>query len=147
MSWEKVSKLSGNKFRRYTGVHRHVFDKMLNCVKDAHQAKRKHPTRGQSKSLSVENQLLITVLYWREYRDQEHTAIDYGVHQSTISRTITNIEDILIKSGEFSLPGKKALRTADSKYEVVIVDVTESPTERPKKNKNANTAAKKSGTQ
>ena len=65
----------------------------------------------------------------------------------SLLRSYQNIEDILIKSGEFSLPGKKALRTADSKYEVVIVDVTESPTERPKKNKNANTAAKKSGTQ
>lgn len=146
MSWEKVSKLYGRKFRRYTGVHRQVFEKMLDCIKGAKQEKRKHPTKGQTKSLSIENQLLITVLYWREYRDQEHTAIDYGVHQSTISRTITEIEDILIKSGQFSLPGKKALRTSDGNYEVVIVDVTESPTERPKKNKNVNTAVKKSDT-
>lgn len=146
MNWEKISKLQGKKFRRYTGLYRRVFDEMLACVKSIKTAQRKHPTKGANSSLSIENQLLMTVLYWREYRDQEHLAVDYGVSQSTISRTIRDIEDILIKSGQFSVPGHKSLRSPNSAYEVVIVDVTETPTERPKKNKNASIAAKKSGT-
>jgi tricorn protease-like protein len=42
------------------------------------------------------------------------------------------VEDVLIKSGKFSLPGKKELLSNDT-LEVVLVDVTESPVERPKK--------------
>lgn len=145
MNWEKISKLQGKKFRRYTGLYRRVFDEMLACVKSVKTAQRKHPTKGINSTLSIENQLLMTVLYWREYRDQEHLAVDYGVSQSTISRTIRDIEDILIKSGQFSVPGHKSLRLPNNAYEVVIVDVTETPTERPKKNKNASIVAKRNG--
>ena len=44
------------------------------------------------------------------------------------------LRDTLIKDGTFSLPGKKALVEDDS-IEVILVDVTECPIERPKKNK------------
>ena len=40
---------------------------------------------------------------------------------------------LLIKSGEFSLPGKKELFKSDMEYEVILIDATESPVERPKK--------------
>lgn len=146
MSWDKVSVLQGKKFRRHTGVYRAVFEQMVACVQAAKTAQRKHPTRGKKAALSIENQVLITVLYWREYRDQEHIALDYGVSQSTISRVIEEVETILIQSGQFSLPGKKVLFSKDSNYEVVIADVTETPTERPQKNKNPITAAKRNDT-
>lgn len=143
MNWETISELQGKKFRRYTGIYRRVFDEMLVCVRAAKSKERKHPTKGVSSALTIENQLLMTVMYWREYRDQEHLAIDYGISQSTVSRTIREIEEILIKSGQFSLPGHKSLRTKDGEYELVIVDVCETPTERPKKSKSENTVAKR----
>jgi len=55
------------------------------------------------------------------------------------------VEDALVKCGKFSLPGKKAL-LEDMEIEVVLVDVLESPIERPKKNKNNGTPEKRSGT-
>jgi hypothetical protein len=39
----------------------------------------------------------------------------------------------LIKDGTFSLPGKKALFGDEVEYEVILIDATESPIERPKK--------------
>jgi hypothetical protein len=143
MKWETISKLYGKKFRRYTGLYRHLFEEMVGCVQAAQLRERKHPTKGVEPALSVEDQVLITVMYWREYRSQGHLAVDFGVHQSTVSRTIREIEAILIQSRRFSLPGRKSLRSSDGTYEVVVVDVTETPTERPKKNKNANTVAKR----
>ncbi|MEY4937754.1 MAG: hypothetical protein RIS64_4113 [Bacteroidota bacterium] len=128
------------------GLYRHLFEEMLACVHAAKLRERKHPTKGVEPALSVEDQLLITVMYWREYRSQGHLAVDFEVHQSTVSRTIRAIETILIQSRRFSLPGRKSLRTSDGTYEVVVMDVTETPTERPKKNKSANTAAKRSDT-
>jgi hypothetical protein len=146
MKWLTISALRGKKFRRYTGIHRRVFDEMAECVRASKTQKRKHPSKGVSSSLSVEDQVLLTVMYWREYRSQEHLAVDFGVGQSTVSRTVRETEDILIKSRQFSIPGRKSLISKDGQYEVVVVDVTETPVERPKKNKNANTVAKRSAT-
>jgi DDE superfamily endonuclease/Helix-turn-helix of DDE superfamily endonuclease len=143
MKWTIISLLQGKKFRRYTGIYRSVYNEMLTCLLAAKSSKRKHPTKGAPCRVSIENQLLMTVLYWREYRDQEHIALDYGVTQPTVSRIIAEVENILIKSGQFSIPGRKSLRTADGKYEVVIVDVTETPTERPKKKQKRKYSGKK----
>jgi hypothetical protein len=52
----------------------------------------------------------------------------------------------IIKSGAFSLPGKKALRTTDVEYSVVLVDATETPIELPKKNSGVSIPAKRSAT-
>jgi hypothetical protein len=41
----------------------------------------------------------------------------------------------LIKHPNFSLPGRKALLKSDMEYELVLIDATESPIERPKKDK------------
>jgi len=42
--------------------------------------------------------------------------------------------DVFIKSKEFHLPGKKKLREGGTAFEVIVVDVAESPVERPQKN-------------
>jgi hypothetical protein len=56
------------------------------------------------------------------------------------------IEDTLVKSKNFRLPGRKALKKSDCEYEVILIDASESPIERPKKNSVNITQAKKSGT-
>ena len=43
------------------------------------------------------------------------------------------VEDTLIKHPDFALPGRKALLKNDTEFEVVLVDASESPIERPKK--------------
>lgn len=144
MTWQDISHLYGKKFRRATGIYRGVFEEMVKCISDYKLAHRKHPTRGGTSVLSVEDQVLMSALYWREYRSQENVGLDFHLSQGRVSRIICEIENILIQSGLFSLPGKKVLKNENGTYEVVIVDVTETPTERPKKNKNASIAAKKS---
>ena len=59
----------------------------------------------------------------------------YGVSESTAYKTVRWIEDTLIKPPDFALPGRKALLKSDVKYEVVLIDATETPIERPKKSK------------
>jgi hypothetical protein len=51
-----------------------------------------------------------------------------------------------MKSGEFALPGRKALLKSDMDYEVILVDATESPIERPKKSKKGTTREKRNDT-
>jgi len=52
----------------------------------------------------------------------------------------------LISSGQFTLPGKKALQPSDTVIEIIVVDATEQPIERQKKSSAATTAAKRSAT-
>jgi hypothetical protein len=56
------------------------------------------------------------------------------------------VEDTLIKSKHFSLPERKQLLKSDMEYEVVVVDATESPIQRPKKSKSGSTQERKSDT-
>ncbi len=61
-------------------------------------------------------------------------------------RTVKKVENVLIKSKQFHLPGKKALQPSDTVIEVVLVDATEQPVERPKKGNAGITVAKRSVT-
>jgi hypothetical protein len=56
------------------------------------------------------------------------------------------VENALIQSGQFRLPGKRALQPSDTIIEIVIVDATEQPIERPKKSNADITAASRNAT-
>lgn len=139
---DSLDRLSDEQFRRLTGLKRPIFQKMVQVL----HGSQRHRKGGNRRRLSLEECLLMTLEYWREYRTQFHIAHSYGVDEATVNRTIRWVEDTLIKSGEFSLPGRKALRTSDVEYSVVLVDATETPCERPKKSKDVSTPARKSGT-
>lgn len=67
------------------------------------------------------------------------------MHESTVSRTVPRLETLLTSSRRFTLPGKKQLTQPDYEVEVIVIDVSETPIERPKKNKNATESAAKAG--
>lgn len=141
MIYEDVKNLKDSDFKRLCGVRRETFAAMCEAILEYKEQHR----RGRKSNLSVENQVLLTLWFWREYRTLFHPGSDWQLHESNVSRLVRRIEDILIKSGKFSLPGKKRLLEQDSiKY--TIIDVTESLIERPKKNKSGSRAEKRSGT-
>jgi hypothetical protein len=45
----------------------------------------------------------------------------------------------------YPLPGRKALLKSDIEYDVVLIDATETPIERPKKSKNTFNQEKRKG--
>jgi hypothetical protein len=138
MRYEDIKDWKAQDFKRLTGVQRTTFAKMLAVLK------RELPNFGRPPKLSRANQLLMTFMCWREYRTQFHIAGSYGLSEATVGRTINKVEDALVRSGEFRSAGKKVLQPSDTLIEVVLVDVSEQPIERPKKSKNATTAAKRS---
>ncbi|SPR09520.1 IS5 family transposase ISOt6 [Orientia tsutsugamushi str. Gilliam] len=77
------------------------------------------------------------VLYLREYRTYFHIGQNYGISESSAYKAVKWVEDTLVKHPHFALPGRKAIMKSDMNYEVVLIDATESPIERPKKNKNS----------
>src|SRR5215210_2049814 len=142
MSYEQIKDLRPTDFKRYCGVDPETFQRMVELVsKRLAKARRKS---GRPPKLSVEDQVLLTLEYWREYRTLFHLATSWGLHESNVCRVIRRVEDILTKSRAFKLPGKKVLQPADHQIEFVVVDVAETPIERPKKSKKPITVAKRS---
>jgi len=144
MSYEQLKKLRPVDFKRYCGVKPHTFQKMVEVFSGHLQKTRRKP--GRPPKLSVEDQVLMTLEYWREYRTLFHIAKRWGIAESNVSRIIRRVEDVLSQSKAFPLPGKKKLQAADHQIAFIVVDVAETPIERPQKSKDATTAAKRSGT-
>ena len=142
MKYETIKEYADEKFRRITGVSRKAFEKMLEILLP--KLKEKLAKGGRKPKLSLEEMLLATLEYWREYRTYAHNAVSYGIHESNVYRLVKWVEDVLIKDGIFSLPGKKALLQSDAEYEIVLIDATETPIERPKRGKNFTTQARRS---
>ena len=138
--WEHVQQLSPAAFQRLTGVRLPVFHAMCEVVRAREAGKRKP---GRPPRLSLEDQVLLTLEFWREYRTHFHQGLSWGVHEATAWRIVRRVEDALVRSGRFALPGKRALQAST---DTVVVDVAESPVERPKKSSGPTTAARRSGT-
>src|SRR5512135_1990374 len=108
MRYETVQLLKDEDFKRSTGVQRNTFEKMLEVVETGLR------NFGRPTKLSRADQLLMTLMYWREYRTEFHIGLTYGVSESTVCRTIKKVENVLIRSNQFHLPGKKALQPSET---------------------------------
>lgn len=88
---------------------------------------------GRPPKLRIEDQILLTLQYLREYRTYYHIGQDWKICESNTCRIVFKIEKRLIKSRKFSLPGKKKLLDSSIDEDLILMDVMESPIERPKK--------------
>jgi len=128
-------------FKRLTGVRKDTFTVMSSIVREAEN--KRMSRGGKPPHLGVEDRLLMTLEYLREYRTYFHLGKSYGLSESTCYTNCRWIEDTLIKSRAFSLPGKKVLLKNDEQWEIILVDATESPIERPKKKRAVQATNKK----
>jgi len=149
MKYENIKEYSSGKFRRISGIKKETFEKAIEILKAKYAEEHSKNVRksGRKPKLSMEDKLLATLEYLREYRTMAHIAASYGIAESNIHTIIRWVENTLIKDGTFSLPGKKALLDEAANYEVILIDATESPIERPKKNSENTIRARKRNTQ
>ena len=125
MNYESSKPLSYARFKRLVGVQRTTFEEMLAVLKTAYQLK--HAKGGRTPKLSLEDLLMATLQYMREYRTYEQIAADFGIHESNLIRRSQWVEATLIQSG-FTIS-----KTHLSAEDTVIVDATEVKINRPKK--------------
>ena len=128
--YEKIKHLAAHEFRRLTGVKIQTFNEMIAIIKEKELEKKKS---GRPHILCIEDRILMTLEYMREYRTYFHISQSYGLSESVCYRTCKDIENALIKSGKFPLPGRKALLKSDMEYEVILIDASETTIQRPKK--------------
>ena len=133
----EVSEYGEKQFLRLTDVKREVFEMMVAVVSQKQRA------FGRPRKLSVEDQVLLSLCYWREYRSQFHVASSFGVSEATVCRTVKQVEAALLSDKRFHLPGKKALHNGSLDLAVIVVDASEQRIERPQKNSAGSTPARK----
>ena len=68
MRYETIEQLKETDFKRLTGVQRETFGLMLQVVEKGMRE------FGRPTKLSRADQLLMTLMYWREYRTEFHIA-------------------------------------------------------------------------
>jgi predicted transcriptional regulator of viral defense system len=103
--YEKALELSDEKFVRLCGYSKKTMGVMIEILRMAYAAK--HKRRGRNSKLCVEDMLMMSCKYWREYVTFFSLGNEYEVAESTAWEIVIWVENVLIKSGKFGLPGKK----------------------------------------
>ena len=142
--YQRAMKLKDEAFKLLVGVSKKTAEAMEGKLQEAYNAK--HQRRGRHSKLPVEDMLMLTLEYWRQYPTLFELGFEFGLAKSSVHDIIVWVEDVLINSGLFKLPGKKALLEDDS-IEIILVDVMECPVERPKKNSVNGIPGKRKSTQ
>ena len=138
-------------FLKMTGLHLEEFtgllDDMLPRVAAAHKQRLARPDRkrapgaGRHAGLSATNQILLTVLWLRQYPTNEVLGFLFGVSDSTASRIIHRILPLLEAAGKDTMrlpdPGRKRRKEldallADTPELVIIIDSFEQRVQRPR---------------
>ncbi|WP_342253233.1 transposase family protein [Spiroplasma endosymbiont of Zeiraphera isertana] len=119
-------------FYSLVGIKPQTFYKMLEFLKIA-ESKQKY-YGGRKNKIVIEERLLMTLEYWKDYSSYRVIAKRYNISHTSCIRNIFWIENILIKSGIFNLPGKKDLtKNKGTDNNLLAIDATETPIERIKK--------------
>ncbi|MDS8361515.1 IS5 family transposase [Streptococcus pneumoniae] len=116
MNDEASKQLTDARFKRLVGVQRTTFEEILAVLKTAYQLK--HAKGGRKPKLSLEDLLMATLQYVREYRTYEQIAADFGIHESNLIRRSQWVEVTLVQSGV------TISRTPLSSEDTVMIDAT-----------------------
>ena len=94
MTYEQLKLLKPSDFKRKCGVQLETFKRMVEILSPHLDRTGK---RGGQAKLSVEDQLLLVLEYWREYRTQFHIGTSWGISESAVCRLISKVETLLMQ--------------------------------------------------
>jgi hypothetical protein len=154
-AYEKIELLDEKEFKMITGVTRKVFWDMLGVLIRKYEDEH---IRGGQPGMAVELRLTLALEYWREYRTFRHMANDHQISKTEINRAVMWVENVLSESEEFKLVDLKERfadkkedesneEESDAESDIVLIDVTEQPIERPKYEQEKSYSGKKNNTQ
>ena len=116
--------------QRLFGVKYELFEKLIGIVQN-HIAEKntKNPmtTRGVKANFSLENQVLLTLEYLRQYPTFISLSFSYGISEGYCNKIFHKISAVLAQ--EIGLKNHHKLKF--SHVQKIIVDVTAQPVERP----------------
>ncbi len=101
MRWKTARTYTGARFKRLVGVERETFDIMVSELKRLKPpSKHKIPgkKRGPKPKLIAADEVLMVLMYYREYRTFFHLGSEYGLSEVQCWRVVTQTEKLLLKS-------------------------------------------------
>ncbi|WP_442932902.1 helix-turn-helix domain-containing protein, partial [Microcoleus sp. herbarium13] len=90
MTYEQVQSLKPEAFKRFCGVGSTTFDEMVSVLEEQKRKKRKP---GRPPKLSLEDQVLLALQYWREYRTYFHIAQSWNINRPLAKVLFINLLD------------------------------------------------------
>jgi len=121
-------------FARMVGVNYGTFNIILEKLQKAfigYQNEQNTRKRGKKCSLCIADQLLLTLLYLRNYDTLLNIGFQFGISESYAQKRYTFTKMLLLRC--LDLPDEAALKEAISGNKIAI-DVTEQAIERPLEN-------------
>jgi hypothetical protein len=137
--YQKYNGFLDEKFHRMTGVSKQQFKSIFVLFKD--YVDKNWTKRGRPSNFSLEDRLLLTFRYLRDYPTFVVLGNEFGISESFSNKIFNKVSNSLVKV--LKLPNLKEMESIGKIIEKVIIDVSEQETERPKKNKNKNTQVKR----
>src|ERR1700730_16882413 len=135
MRFDSLKELKGEAFRRLTGVQRSTFEAMAGLLFAA--KRRPKAAGGKPNTLSSEDQLLRRLEYIFSSRASLRDQRKRGLPQHPMGRNHAGQKQIL------SLPGRKAVAASDRAFDIGLIAATETPIERPKKQRRSSAGKNK----
>ncbi len=142
--FEKYKIKKPAEFTRLVGVNYGTFEIILEKLEaEIVRYKQAKPMRqrGLKSSLTIADQLLLTLIYLRQYHTFLQLGEMFSISESYAQKRYTFISQRLMKA--LDLPNDKLLTTDQIK---IVIDVTEQEIERPRKQQKSYYSGKKSGT-
>lgn len=121
-------------FSRLVGVNYGTFTIILGKLELEHQKYLNEKPRrkcGVQNALSLADQLLLSLLYMRNYETLLKVGSDFGISESYAQKRYTFIKKLLLRC--LDLPDEQSLKDAIAGNQVAV-DVTEQAIERPFEN-------------
>ena len=131
ISYVSLSRRAGV-FKRLTGLSIAEFNAMVNKVRPAYDKKdstRKAQGRP-SRFETLEDRMLCVFIYYRTYVSQTFVGYLFNVHNANVCRMLKKLEPLVAEV----MAIKKDRTLTEEKVMSILADVTEIPTQRPKKN-------------
>ena len=133
--YNNYKNLDDKKFKEAVGIPKILFETIVPVL--AEKVNKLHKGGGRNPSLCIEDLLLMTLKYYREYPTFSSLGLIFGIDKSNAFRWIIKIENMLtnifeniinieVKCDDFNKKGKEI--TVSEK----LVDVTECTIQRPK---------------
>jgi len=120
------------KFARMSGLRKELFDKLVNKVLDKideHRQAKPIIKRGKKAVMSIENKLLLMLMYYRQYHTYLTISEMFGISEGYANKLVHKMERLVIKA----LPLGRKRKIGSEEIKAVLVDASEQRIERPQR--------------
>jgi hypothetical protein len=128
----KILNTDEKKFARMSGLKRELFDLLVQKVSeqiDAHRQRHPISFRGRKSTMSLEDKLLLMLMYYRNYHTYLTISEMFGISEGYANKIVHRVSKLVIKA----LPLGRKRKIGSEEIKAVLIDASEQRIERPQR--------------